>query len=329
MFCSNDIILTCTFSSPTFNTHTHTTQIVYFDQSALSNYVFIDPAWLCRDVLGKALAPGSFPAAHLTPVGSTRISEDTLQEKFAQHSDKQHVPIIIELLQHFELCHRVKETDLFEFPTFITTPLDSTLWEESPHFKTYIGRRLVCADNTDAFPPGFFSRLQVQAYSTFRQEELSLFKGSFIVTANSYQCLVKMRDCNTAIDLIGRMERGHSHVLSCIKLLDATQSLIAHLVRTACPSVFLDLQIISSSDLKSHTNNPHCYSVHSIISANASGRMVTNPVTSVSESAADLVYEGLQKTTDGKSYKVAYLPDEIIGKIQDLLEDGDKVRWLL
>ena len=57
--------------------------------------------------------------------------------------------------------------------------------------------------------------------------------------------------------------------------------------------------------------------------------MVTNPVTSVSESAADLLYEGLQKTADGKSYKVAYLPDEIIGKIQELLEDGEKVRWLL
>ena len=304
---------------------------MYFDQSALSNYVFIDPAWLCRDVLGKALAPGSFPVARLTTVGSAQISEDTLQERFAQHTDKQHIPIIIELLQHFDLCHRVKDTDLFEFPTFISALLDPHLWEQEPRFVAYIGRRLVCADDTDAFPPGFFSRLQVQAYGAFRQEKLLLFNGSFVIAAGTHQCLVRMSACSTAIDLIGRTEEGHAHTLSCIKLLDNTQSLISNLVRTACPSIFLDLQIISSADLKSQEGEPHCYSVHEVITADASSKMATNPVTNMSESAAELLYlgdEGLLKSSGGRNMKVAYLPEEIIGKIEELLQDGEKVRWL-
>lgn len=301
---------------------------MYFDQGALANYVFIDPAWLCRDVLGKALAPGSFPAARLTTVGSAQISEDTLQERFSQHTDEQHIPIIVKLLQHFDLCHRVKDTDLLEFPTFISAELDPHLWEHEPRFVAYIGRHLVCADNTDAFPPGFFSRLQVQAYSAFRQEKVLLFKGSFVINASTHQCLVQMSPCSTAIDLIGRTEEGHALTLSCIKLLDNTQSLIANLVRTACPSIFLDLQIISSSDLKAHKDVPHCYSVHEVISADSSSKMVTNPVSNMSESSAELLYlgdEALLKNSGGRNMQVAYLPEEIIGKIEELLDDGEKV----
>lgn len=301
---------------------------MYFDQGALANYVFIDPAWLCRDVLGKALAPGSFPAARLTTVGSAQISEDTLQERFSQHTDEQHIPIIVKLLQHFDLCHRVKDTNLFEFPTFISAELDPHLWKHEPRFVAYIGRHLVCADNTDAFPPGFFSRLQVQAYSAFRQEKVLLFKGSFVINASTHQCLVRMSPCSTAIDLIGRTEEGHALTLSCIKLLDNTQSLIANLVRTACPSIFLDLQIISSSDLKAHKDVPHCYSVHEVISADSSSKMVTNPVSNMSESSAELLYlgdEALLKNSGGRNMQVAYLPEEIIGKIEELLDDGEKV----
>lgn len=303
-------------------------QLVYFQEGALANYVFIDPAWLCKDVLGKALAPGSFPAARLAPIGSAEIAVDVLEARFAEHIDRQHIPAILKLLQYFELCHRVKDSSVFQFPSLITATLDLRLWQPDPRFVAYTGRHLVCADETDTFPPGFFSRLQVQACSALRQEKLSLFKGSFLVDAGSYQCLIQINHYSTAIDLIARTSAGHNQ--SCLQLLDQIHTMIAQLIRQACPTVFLDLQVLSSFDLKEHQSEPHFYSVHEIVAADAQGHTVNNPTSGVSESAVDLLFcgdERLKQQGRGKNTKIAYIPEEIICKVEELLEDGEKVGY--
>ena len=291
----------------------------------MANFVFIDPGWLCKDVLGKALAPESFPASRIAPFGSAQISADDLQARFAEHIDKQHIPAIIGLLQHFELCHKDREANAYVFPSFITTPLDTNLWKSEPQFVAYVGRNLLCADETDAFPPGFFSRLQVQAFSGFRQEKVALFRGSFIVDAGSHQCLVQINDYSTAIRLLGRTVAGEGH--QCIQLLDMVQSMVAHLVRLACPTIFLDLQIFSSSDLAAHRPDPHFYPVYDVISTDPNGKTVINPTTNISESPVDLLFcgeERLKKQMTGKNTKVAYLPQEIIEKLEELLEESNE-----
>ena len=267
------------------------------------------------------MAPESFPTAQIAPVGSALIPVDELQARFAEHIDKQHIPAIIGLLQHFELCHKVRESDDYMFPSFITTPLDAHVWKPEPQFVAYVGRNLLCADETDAFPPGFFSRLQVQATSGFKQEKVLLFKGSFIVDGGSHQCLVQINEYSTAIRIVGRAVAGEGN--HCIQLLDMVQAMVAHLIRLACPSIFLDLQIFSSSDLAAHRPDPHFYSVYDIISTDPNGKTVINPTTKVSESPTDLLFcgeERLKKLNSGKSTKVAYLPQEIIEKLEELLE---------
>ncbi len=300
---------------------------MYFNQGTLGNYVFIDPAWLCRDVLGKSLAPQTFPAARITPVGAVNITEDVLQAQFAEHIDKQHIPIILELLQQFELCSRVKEDHTFHFPSFITEPLPPDQWKSEPdRFIAYIGRLFVCLEESDAFPPGFFSRLQVQASESIKLAQLSHFKGSFVADAGAHQCLVQINSSSTAIHIIGRITAGQSN--ACIQLMDAIQTMVALLVRTACPSIFLNLKVFSSSDLKAHAKEPHCYRVSDVVAAHTSNSKVVNVVTGVSESPVDLMFFGderLQKHNQGRNTKLAYLPEEMVEKVQELLEDGEKV----
>lgn len=300
-------------------------QLVYFNQGALANYVFIDPAWLCRDVLGKSLAPETFPAARITPVGRAMISEDVLEAQFAEHLDKQHIPIILELLQQFELCNRMKETKMYHFPSFISEPLDPAKWKPEPQrFVAYIGRLFVCREETDAFPPGFFSRLQVQASGSLRQVQLTHFKDSFVIDADTYQCLVS--SSNTAIQLIGRITAEQSN--ACVQLMDSIQTMVALLVRTACPSIFLDTQILSSSDLKAHSDNPHSYLVSEVVAAKEGAEAVVNGVTGVSESPTDLLFFGderLQKHYQGRNTRIAFMSEEMVAKVQELLDDGEKV----
>lgn len=296
---------------------------MYLEHGALSNFVFIDPGWLCQEVLGKALAPGSFPAAKIASVGSVQISEEILRAKFMEHIDEENIPVIVQLLQHFDLCYRLKGDTIFEFPALIETTLDPKMWTTEPNFSRYCGRHLVCTEETDSFPPGFFSRLQVSVSASIH-ETVHHFKGSFIVDALSYQCLVHINSSSTTITLTSRSRKECVH--EAIQLLDTVHTQIGGLIRNVCPTIFLKLMIPSSVDLKSHVQ-PHYYSIHEIVTGGSDVKMAANQ-SGTKETVTDLLYMGdeeYRKAHEGKQTKVAYIPTETILQVQELLSDGDTV----
>ena len=318
-------------------------QVVYFEEGALSNHIIIDPAWLCKDVLGQALAPETFPKAKasLSRVGSHEIAKSVVREKLSQQFlDPQHIDIIIQLLRDFDICHYNRDTDKLFFPAFLTEELDASLWTRDAQYQSYIGRRLVCSDMTDSFPPGFFSRLQVQVLNSLRSERVHLFKGSFLVEGSGYQCLVSigipekgsapvvsrrrsLLSYRSSVTIQARASQGH--LFSCCQNLDLIQTMIAQLVRVACPTIFLDSLILSSSDLKAHSPSPHAYTIYEVISAESRGEEVVNEATGFRDSPLDLLYlgdESVRKTSTGRHRKVAYLSEDIVQRIEALLEDG-------
>lgn len=317
--------------------------MVYFEEGALANHIIIDPAWLCKDVLGQALAPENFPKAKasLSYLGIHEIPTETVQEKLSQYLNSQHIQIIIQLLKDFDLCHHNRDTDKLCFPAFLKESLDPHLWGRDAAYESYIGQCLVCSDMTDSFPPGFFSRLQVQVMNSLRSERIHLFKGSFLVEGSGYQCLVSintpasssaaLRQRNTtyghAITMKARASKQHT--FSCLQHLHLIQTMIAQLVRVACPTIFLDLHILSSSDLKAHSPEPYCYTIYEVISAQSSEGSVTNRLTHAQEYPLDLLYLGddaIRKSNSGRHTRVAYLSEDIVQRIEALLVDGDNVR---
>ncbi len=270
--------------------------------------------------MGKALAPESFPVSQIASIGSAQISEDVLHAKFSEHIDKED---ILELLQHFDLCYRLKDNRTFEFPAFIESPLDFELWKPSSQFTNYCGRHLVCIEETDTFPPGFFSRLQVLISKALKQEKVYHFKNSFVIDAIDHQSLVQIVPSCTAINLLGRS--GKLHARSCIRLLDVIQNQIAALIRDVCPTIFIDLMIPSCADLKLHKAEPHYYSIHETVTGES---VVLNSITNNTETVTDLLYMGdveYQTSNGGNQTKIAYIPMEIIMNVQELLRDGDTV----
>lgn len=302
-------------------------QLVYFDIDALANYIFIDPDWLCKDVLGKALAPESFPVAQIASVGSVTIPEETLSAMFANQVGEKHTSVIIDLLQHFGLCYRLKGSNkTYEFPTYLKDPLDLKRWWKSDevHFTRYCGRNLACADETDTFPPGFFSRLQVLISRALQQEQIHHFKGSVLIDGSSYQCLVVINSASNSITLIGRA--GEKYIQHCIQLLDVAQMQIASLIRSVCPTIFLELKIPSSTDLKRHVTTPKLYSIHEIVARKSEGTANDGR-----ESATDLLYMGdedYEKEHQGRNMKLAYMPIDTILQVQELLSDGETVSFI-
>lgn len=104
--------------------------------------------------------------------------------------------------------------------------------------------------------------------------------------------------------------------------------MIAQLVRVACPTIFLDLLILSSSDLKAHSPTPYAYTIYEVISAESGGHEVTNALTGFRDSPLDLLYlgdEAVCKSSSGRNTKVAYLSEDIVQRLEALLVDGPMV----
>ena len=296
---------------------------MYLAQGALVRFIFIDPGWLCQDVLGKALAPESFPLVHKAI--DSQVSEESLEMNLAEHIDKSDIPVIIEMLQHFDLCYRLPgKPEILKFPAFITEPLDQSLWKpDADRFTCYSGRHLVSTEEIDTFPPGFFSRLQVVVSRILWQETIHHYKDSFLIDRGSRQCLARIDEQSTAISIIGRAENKDTSL--CLGLMDHVQNQVAALVKDVCPTLFTTLMIPSSSDLKVHRAQPHYYSIREIVSGSS---LLINPVTKRPDSVSDLLYLGddeFRRTHSGKQTKIAYIPEEIIGNVQELLSDGDSV----
>jgi len=297
---------------------------VYLAQGALVRFIFIDPGWLCQDVLGKALAPESFPLVHKAI--DPEVSEESLERILAEHIDKSDIPVIIEMLQHFDLCYRLPGANSgnLKFPAFITDALDPSLWkQDADRFTCYSGRHLVSTEKIDTFPPGFFSRLQVLVSRILRHETVHHFKDSFLIDGSTRQCLATIDEHSTAITIIGRAENKDTSL--CLGLMDHVQNQVAALVKDVCPTLFITLQIPSSSDLKVHCAQPHYYSIREIVSGSS---LLINPITNRPDSVSDLLYLGneeFRRTHSGKQTKIAYIPEEIIEKVQELLSDGDCV----
>lgn len=276
-------------------------------------------------MLGQALAPEGFPVARITSIGSIRISKETLEEKFKEYLDEKDIPVIIELLQDFDLCYKVRDGDNYDFPAFIKESISADMWKPESLFTVYCGRHLVCTEETDTFPPGFFSRLQVLISRVLTHEKIDHFKGSFLVDSVSYQCLVQINSASNSISLIGRA--GKLFALDALQLLDLIQSQIAILVRDICPTIFLELMVPSSVDLKRHSK-PRFYSIYEVISKSTDLKIRENIDTVMDETITDLLYMGdreYQQSHEGKETKVAYIPMEIIRQVQELLSDGDTV----
>lgn len=302
------------------------TQVVYFDQGALGNYIFIDPLWLCRDVLGKALAPEGFPQAQIAPLQAPTIKEEVIKARLAEHMDTNHVTVILELLQRFDLCHLDKRKKTYLFPSFSKENFDVTLWMPDNGLH-YIGRQLSCVDDTDTFPPGFLSRLQVQIYKLLQMDQtMHMFWNCFVVEVSGYQCLVKLSDKSKVLDIVGRAKDTHSR--ACLALMDMVQGAVAALIKSSCPTVFLSTKVISSSDLQAHVDDPNIYTINEVIREES----VVNNRSGKMESLVDLLYFGdqsLRSSYSSQHTPISHIRGEDVEKLEELLDDGEKVcAWI-
>ena len=304
----------------------------------MMDFVFIDPAWLCTQVLGSLLAPKDFKPDNLANATNSTKKQIT-KEEFQSHLQLDEVrrnqsELILELLVHMELCWADASSGqcTYTFPGFIDQVFDrDTHWAMSPGAESYdvfMGRSFQCSEKTDLLAPGFVARLAV--FTRKYQSEcdaVKVWKDCFLVERekNAVQCLVSLDEGSTGVEVRARTTKAH--VQLCLYLLEEIQRGMSQIIRASCPNIFLSIAILSISDLSQYKWPTHAYPLELVMKASSEHSTLVHPITNVEESPLDLLYcgnEECRKTHSGLSTRIAYLPQELVDRLEELLCSEDK-----
>jgi len=282
--------------------------------------------------LGTALAPGEFASPNLAnQVGKSAISKEVLTDLLGQHADP-HLDLLIQILTNFELCYEIKETGCYNFPCFITEPLEDGVWDPDPRFVYYHGRQVQCGEELDCLPPGLFNRLQVRAGNLYT--EILLFKNAMVVNDKNVQCLIKTDEMNDQITFVARTTENDNHALHQSKihtnahnlflLLEILHHQLYKLLKVACPNISMKWHTLSPMDLKAHKKEPYVYKSEEIVNAIHSNVPLVNKNTGEVEELLDVLYAGCRQVEEQKSGErmpIAFLPDTVFEGLEELLGD--------
>ena len=293
----------------------------------------MDPSWLCRDVLGTALAPGEFSTPNLTnQVGKSVITSEDLTKLLGAQADL-HLNSLVQILTSFDLCYELRGTDpvAYNFPCFIKMTLEPEDWRANPGYAFYHGRRIQCSEELDFFPTGLFNRFQVKVCNMYN--EIQLFKDALIVKEKNAFCLVKTDDTNSQITFIARASienhSGHQKQLfsnphNCFLLLDILHQQLFKLLKVACPNVSMKWNVLSPIDIKAHKEQPYVYKCEEVVNAIHSNAPFVNKDINQVEKMVDVLYCGsteVEKEQSRENLPIAFLPDAVFQKLEDLLGD--------
>ena len=293
----------------------------------MKNSVFLDPAWLCTEVLGPALAPKEFKEAKLTKLGEIEISQDNLMSTL-ESLDKKHVDLVIQLLLNLYLCWQNKDTQSYTFPGFIEDKFDSKAhWELTPNSKTFsifVGRSFACGGQMDVLAPGFVARLAVFMKSSLK---IDVWKDTFIASddADKAQALVHLNPMGTVVEVRVRGIEGSAE--QCMRLMEKVQWSISRLMRFSCPHLFLRTGVLSTSDIFHNRWPAHAYHIQDVLTAKDKDDLLTHPRTKEVESPMDLLYCGsadCAKVRTGRLTQIAYLKESLVQRVDELLASEDK-----
>lgn len=282
--------------------------------------------------MGTALAPYDFASPNLAnQVGKSVISEDKLAELLGPHANP-HLDTLIQILTSFDLCYEIKGTGCYNFPCFITKPLEDGIWDPDPKFVYYHGRRVQCGEELDCLPPGLFNRLQVKISNLY--PKVILFKDALVVHDKDAQCLIKTDEMNDQITFVARATENHNHALhhskihtnaqNCFLLLDILHQQLCKLLKVACPNITMEWHVLSPMDLKAHKDEPYVYRCEEVVNTIHSNVPFVNKNTGEVEEILDVLYAGCRQVEEQKSGErmpIAFLPDTVFEGLEELLGD--------
>ncbi|XP_019647802.1 PREDICTED: death-associated protein kinase dapk-1-like [Branchiostoma belcheri] len=260
-------------------------EIIYLRRDATS-VVVLSPQWLYTSVFGILLAPDNFPIDNIKRTAQDHVTYEELERVFGAVAD---IPLLIKLLQDFQLCHTF-DSNTFILPSLLQQEMDESAWSPVSGKAVYFGMQIRCRTEIDSFSSDLFPRLQtllMQAHPGKLSQPL-LWKNSAKCTDGKAEALLQISQDNKGrLNIFVRSKKGiRQH---CTALMDVLTDMAYKLLHETSPGARSQDMVLSALDLQEHRAEIHAYSREEVEEAAGEGRDVVHPRRNIPEDVKDLL----------------------------------------
>ncbi|KAI8485363.1 hypothetical protein Bbelb_369270 [Branchiostoma belcheri] len=241
--------------------------------------------WLYTSVFGILLAPDNFPIDNIKRTAQDHVTYEELKRVFGAVAD---IPLLIKLLQNFQLCHTF-DCDTFILPSLLQQEMDERAWSPVSTKAVYFGVQICCRREIDSFSCDLFPRLQtllMQAHPDKLSEPL-LWKDSAKCTDGKAEALLQISQDKRRLNIFVRSNDGERE--DCKSIMDLLKDMAYRLLHETSPGARAQDMVLSALDVREHSPQPHAYSREEVEEAAAEGENVVHPQRKVPEKVKDLL----------------------------------------
>ncbi|KAI8489448.1 hypothetical protein Bbelb_328910 [Branchiostoma belcheri] len=211
--------------------------------------VILDSQWLCTSVFGPLMAPVKFPIVKINPTKDDLVTRKEIKRVFGKVAD---IPMLIQLLQAFQLCHPYDE-ERFIFPTRLQKEMPTDEWAKTNATETiYFGCQVRCRDVTDEFSCDFFPRVQTQLLK--HQKDLItkpiIWKNSIKCVDAHADALVQYTIDKKTVNIIVRSGSGQRE--HCRPMMRMIKNIVYTTLKETSPGTKSVEEVLSAYALKEH-----------------------------------------------------------------------------
>ncbi|KAI8498548.1 hypothetical protein Bbelb_237500 [Branchiostoma belcheri] len=265
-----------------------------------SSYLHDIGEWLYTSVFGILLAPDNFPIDNIQRNAQDHVTYEELQRVFDDVAD---IPLLVKLLQDFQLCHTF-DGHTFILPGLLQQEMDERAWSPVSGKAVYFGMQIRCRTEIDSFSCDLFPRLQtllMQAHSDKLSEPL-LWKNSAKCTDGKAEALLQISQDKRRLNIIVRSNDGDRE--DCNSIMDLLTDMAYKLLHETSPGARSQDMVLSALDLREHSPQPHAYSREEVEEAAAKGENVVHPQSKVPEKVKDLLLHLEHLEMDEKAWSL-------------------------
>ncbi|KAI8484077.1 hypothetical protein Bbelb_381950 [Branchiostoma belcheri] len=250
-----------------------------------SSYLHDIGEWLYTSVFGILLAPDNFPIDNIQRTAQDHVTYEELERVFGAVAD---IPLLIKLLQDFQLCHTF-DGHTFILPSLLQQEMDQRAWSPVSGKAVYFGMQIRCRTEIDSFSCDLFPRLQtllMQAHPDKLSQPL-LWKNSAKCTDGKAEALLQISQDKRRLNIFVRSMKGNRQ--HCTALMDVLTDMTYKLLHETSPGARSRDMVLSALDLREHRPEIHAYSREEVEEAAGAGRDVVHPARNIPEDVKDLL----------------------------------------
>ncbi|XP_078581899.1 uncharacterized protein LOC144865204 [Branchiostoma floridae x Branchiostoma japonicum] len=272
-------------------------EIIYLRREA-DSLVVMEPQWLFTSVFGSLLAPDNFPIVKIARTAEDYVTIEELTRVFSAVAD---IPLLIKLLQDFQLCHTF-DGRTFILPSLLQQEMEEAAWSPVSSKAVYFGLQIRSRTEIDSFSCDLFPRLQtllMQAHPDKLSRPL-LWKNSAKCTDGKAEALLQITTDKRQLNIFVRSNDGSRE--DCKSIMDLLKDMTYRLLHETSPGARSRDMVLSALDLREHRPQPHAYSREEVEAAAAKGENLVHPQRNVPEKVSILLMD-LRKIKGAESQR--------------------------